>query len=351
MSEKRTDARNVRAGNRTVRISRPEKVLFPDDGISKWDLVDYYRSVSRRIIPQLRGRPLMMERHPDGIGGTPLMQKNAPDHFPDWVRRAVLPKEGGKVTHVVCDDTATLLYLADQACVTPHRWLSRADRPDHPDRLVIDLDPPSPEESGSEESGSEKSGSEAGSEASGSEASGSEASGSEASGFESGFEEVRWAARRCCALLGELGLPGLLMTTGSRGLHVIVPLDRRADFDTVRSFAHEAAGLLAARHPDRLTTEPRKANRRGRLYLDVQRNGYAQTAVTPYAVRARPGAPVATPIDARELDDPELRSDRWTLRTVGERLADDPWARTDTRGRSLRAPRERLRRLAEDEAG
>ncbi|WP_030839982.1 DNA polymerase domain-containing protein [Streptomyces hygroscopicus] len=331
MSEKRTDARNVRAGNRTVRISRPEKVLFPDDGISKGDLADYYRSVSRRIIPQLRGRPLMMERHPDGIGGTPLMQKNAPDHFPDWVRRAVLPKEGGKVTHVVCDDTATLLYLADQACVTPHRWLSRADRPDHPDRLVIDLDPPSPEESGSEASGSEKSGSKAGSE--------------------SGFEEVRWAARRCCALLGELGLPGLLMTTGSRGLHVIVPLDRRADFDTVRSFAHEVAGLLAARHPDRLTTEPRKANRRGRLYLDVQRNGYAQTAVTPYAVRARPGAPVATPIDARELDDPELRSDRWTLRTVGERLADDPWARTDTRGRSLRAPRERLRRLAEDEAG
>ncbi|MEU2208364.1 non-homologous end-joining DNA ligase [Streptomyces hygroscopicus] len=322
MSEKRTDARNVRAGNRTVRISRPEKLLFPDDGISKWDLVDYYRSVSRRIIPQLRGRPLMMERHPDGIGGTPLMQKNAPDHFPDWVRRAVLPKEGGKVTHVVCDDTATLLYLADQACVTPHRWLSRADRPDHPDRLVIDLDPPSPEKSGSE-----------------------------ASGSEAGFEEVRWAARRCCALLGELGLPGLLMTTGSRGLHVIVPLDRRADFDTVRSFAHEAAGLLAARHPDRLTTEPRKASRRGRLYLDVQRNGYAQTAVTPYAVRARPGAPVATPIDARELDDPELRSDRWTLRTVGERLADDPWARTDTRGRSLRAPRERLRRLAEDEAG
>ncbi|MFC9221886.1 DNA polymerase domain-containing protein [Streptomyces hygroscopicus] len=331
MSEKRTDARNVRAGNRTVRISRPEKVLFPDDGLSKWDLVDYYRSVSRRIIPQLRGRPLMMERHPDGIGGTPLMQKNAPDHFPDWVRRAVLPKEGGKVTHVVCDDTATLLYLADQACVTPHRWLSRTDRPDHPDRLVIDLDPPSPEESGSEKSGSE--------------------AGSEASGSEAGFEEVRWAARRCCALLGELGLPGLLMTTGSRGLHVIVPLDRRADFGTVRSFAHEAAGLLAARHPDRLTTEPRKANRRGRLYLDVQRNGYAQTAVTPYAVRARPGAPVATPIDARELDDPELRSDRWTLRTVGERLADDPWARTDTRGRSLRAPRERLRRLAEDEAG
>ncbi|MFD8630106.1 DNA polymerase domain-containing protein [Streptomyces hygroscopicus] len=332
MSEKRTDARNVRAGNRTVRISRPEKVLFPDDGISKWDLVDYYRSVSQRIIPQLRGRPLMMERHPDGIGGTPLMQKNAPDHFPDWVRRAVLPKEGGKVTHVVCDDTATLLYLADQACVTPHRWLSRADRPDHPDRLVIDLDPPSPEASGSEASGSEASGSESGFEA-------------------SGFEEVRWAARRCCALFGELGLPGLLMTTGSRGLHVIVPLDRRADFDTVRSFAHEAAGLLAARHPDRLTTEPRKANRRGRLYLDVQRNGYAQTAVTPYAVRARPGAPVATPIDARELDDPELRSDRWTLRTVSERLADDPWARTDTRGRSLRAPRERLRRLAEDEAG
>jgi len=312
-----TDARKVRAGRHTVEISRPEKVLFPDDGITKSDLVDHYHAVASLMVPQLRDRPLMMERHPDGIGGKPLMQKNAPDYFPEWVRRAVLPKEGGKVTHPVCDDTATLVYLAGQACVTPHRWLSRADRPDHPDRLVFDLDPP-------DEPGS---------------------------GSGSGFEEVRWTARRVCGLLGELGLPGLLMTTGSRGLHVVVPLDRRADFDTVRAFARDAADLLAARHPDRLTTEMRKDQRGGRLYLDTQRNAYAQTAVTPYAVRARPGAPVAAPIDAAELDDPALAPDRWTLRTFGERLTDDPWAHADTRGRSLRTARRRLTRLTESGNG
>ncbi|MET7933354.1 non-homologous end-joining DNA ligase [Streptomyces sp. NPDC005322] len=310
MTAKRTDARKVRAGRRTLEIKRPEKVLFRDDGITKFDLVAYYHAVSRRMVPHLRDRPLMMERHPDGIGGKPLMQKNVPDYFPDWVRRAVVPKEGGEVTHVVCDDTATLLYLADQACITPHRWLSRVDRPDHPDRLVFDLDPPDEPAAGG-----------------------------------SGFEEVRWAARRMCGLLGELWLPGLLMTTGSRGLHVVVPLDRRADFDTVRAFARDAAGVLATRHPDRLTTAARKAERRGRLYLDTQRNAYAQTAVAPYAVRARPGAPVATPVDAAELDDPELAADRWTLRTVEERLSDDPWARTNPRGRSLRTPRKRLERL------
>ncbi|MFI0775709.1 non-homologous end-joining DNA ligase [Streptomyces sp. NPDC021212] len=309
MSEIPTDARKVRAGRHTVEISRPEKALFPDDGITKSDLVDHYRAVARLIVPQLRDRPLMMERHPDGIGGKPLMQKNAPDYFPEWVRRAVLPKEGGKVTHPVCDDTATLVYLVGQACITPHRWLSRADRPDHPDRLVFDLDPPD--------------------------------------GKGSGFEEVRWAARQVCGLLGELGLPGLLMTTGSRGLHVIVPLDRRADFDTVRAFARDAADTLADRHPDRLTTEMRKDRRGGRLYLDIQRNAYAQTAVTPYAVRARPGAPVAAPIDATELDDPALAADRWTLRTFEERLHDGPWAHTDTRGRSLRTARRRLTRPAE----
>ncbi|MFI0817086.1 non-homologous end-joining DNA ligase [Streptomyces sp. NPDC021098] len=305
MRETATDARKVRAGRHTVEINRPEKALFPDDGITKSDLVDHYRAVARLIVPQLRDRPLMMERHPDGIGGTPLMQKNAPDYFPEWVRRAVLPKEGGEVTHPVCDDTATLVYLAGQACVTPHRWLSRADRPAHPDRLVFDLDPPGDE----------------------------------------GFDEVRWAARQVCGLLGELGLPGLLMTTGSRGLHVVVPLDRRADFDTVRAFARDAADALAARHPDRLTTEMRKDRRGGRLYLDIQRNAYAQTAVTPYAVRARPGAPVAAPVDAAELDDPALAPDRWTLRTYEERLKDDPWAHADTRGRSLRTARRRLARL------
>ncbi|KAF4408102.1 MULTISPECIES: non-homologous end-joining DNA ligase [Streptomyces] len=302
-----SDTRQIRVGRRTLDISRPDKVLFPDDGITKADLVEHYRAVARRMVPQLRERPLMMVRHPDGIAKKALVQKNAPDYFPDWVHRAEMAKEGGTVTHVVCDDAATLAYLAGQACVTPHRWLSRADRPDHPDRLVFDLDP--------------------------------------AEG--AGFGDVRHAARQVCGLLDSLGLPTLLMTSGSSGLHVVVPLDRQADFDSVRSFARHVAEVLAERHPDRLTTEQRKADRKGRVYLDVQRNAYAQTAVAPYAVRALPGAPVATPIGREELDDPELTARRWTMATIGERLAaEDPWSGMPRRGRSLRSAESRLARAA-----
>lgn len=305
---RKKDEGTVRAGRRSIAISRPDKVLFPDDGITKLDLAEYHRDVAQRALPHLRGRPLMMERHPDGIGGRPLMQKNAPDYFPDWIRTSVQEKADGKVTHVVCDDAATLVYLAGQASVTQHRWLSRADAPHRPDVLVVDLDP------------------SAGAD----------------------FEDVRWAAGRVCELWDEVKLPARLMTTGSRGLHVIAPLDGKADYDEVRDFAHRAAELLAARHPDRLTTEQRKADRPaegggGRIYLDVQRNAYAQTAVAPYSVRAKPGAPVATPIAREELEDPELSATRWTLRTIGERLAEqDPWSGDQWRGRSVSAAASRL---------
>ncbi|WP_329123746.1 non-homologous end-joining DNA ligase [Streptomyces sp. NBC_01353] len=299
-----TTTKTVRASGRTIEIKRPGKELFPDDGITKADLAEYYRTVARRMLPQLRGRPLMLERHPNGIDDGRFMQKDTPDHFPDWIHRAELPKEGGTVAYAVCDDLATLLYLVDQACVTPHRWLSRADRPDHPDRLVFDLDP----------SGDD-------------------------------FQQVREAAVLMHELLDELELPSALMTTGSRGLHVVVALDRRADFDDVHAFARDAAEILAARHPDRLTTAARKQARKGRLYLDVQRNAYGQTTVAPYAVRALPGAPVATPMSWAELDDPRLTARRWTLSTIGERLDDDPWKEPLHRGRSLTAARRRLAKL------
>ncbi|MGW7329986.1 non-homologous end-joining DNA ligase [Streptomyces sp. NPDC054840] len=297
----------IRTGRRTVDISRPDKVLFPGDGITKADLAGYYRTVARRMLPHLRGRPLMLERHPDGTDGPAFMQKDVPDHFPDWIHRAELPKEDGTVTYVICDDTATLLHLADQACITPHRFLSKADRPDHPDRLVFDLDPPDED-----------------------------------------FAPVRKAALGLRRLLDELELPSLLMTTGSRGLHVVVALDRREPFDDVRTFARGVADVLATRHPDRFTTEARKKARRGRLYLDIQRNAYAQTAVAPYAVRARAGAPVAAPLAWSEIDDPELTARRWTLTTVDDLLQDDPW-KDPPRPRSLRRARSLLTALTRDE--
>ncbi|MFD0275119.1 non-homologous end-joining DNA ligase [Kitasatospora sp. NPDC127111] len=310
-----TSTERITTGGRTVEIGRPEKVLFPDDGVTKGDLAGYYRAVARRMLPHLRGRPLMLERHPDGIDGSGFMQKDVPDHFPDWVHRVELPKQDGTVTYAVCDDTASLLYLVDQACTTPHRFLSRADRPDHPDRLVFDLDPP-PASGRGDPDGRD-------------------------------FTVVRETALRLRGLLDELELPSLVMSTGSRGLHVIVPLDRRAAFDDVRAFARGVAELLAARHPDELTTEARKQARRGRLYLDTQRNAYAQTAVAPYAVRALPGAPVAAPLSWEDVEDPDLTAQPWHLSAVDRLLKADPW-RGAPRGRSLAAARRRLAELAQD---
>ncbi|MBD0323365.1 MAG: ATP-dependent DNA ligase, partial [Aldersonia sp.] len=217
------------------------------------------------------------------------------------VRRVELPKEGGTVTHVVCDDEATLAYLAGQACITPHVWLSRADRLQYPDRLVFDLDP----------SGSD-------------------------------FAAVRATARALQELLDELGLVPFVQTTGSRGLHVVVPLERSADFDEVRDFARAAADRVAAEDPDQRTTEARKAKRRGRIYIDTMRNAYAQTTVAPYSVRARPGAPVATPLEWRELG--RVTASRYTVANLARRMArsTDPWRDMDRHARPLTLARDAL---------
>ncbi|MFF5019756.1 non-homologous end-joining DNA ligase [Streptomyces sp. NPDC001165] len=306
MSARARTTDEIRVGGRSVPLSNPDKELFPDDGITKAELVDYYRTVARPMLTHLRNRPLVMERYPDGYRGKSFFHKDVPDYFPDWIHTVRVPKEGGSLTMAVCDDTATLAYLANQACITPHPWLSPANCLDCPDRLVFDLDPPE--------------------------------------GDGDGFETVRWTARQLGDLLSELGLRPALMTTGSRGLHLLVLLDRRTDFDTARHFARRVADVLAERHSDRLTTEPRKNKRRGRLYLDTQRNAYAQTSVAPYAVRARPHAPVATPLDWDELDEPELGPRQWTLRTLPERLEKygDPWKGLSRCRRSLTKAERRL---------
>ncbi|MEU9558756.1 non-homologous end-joining DNA ligase [Streptomyces fumanus] len=307
----RDAVRTVRAGRRTVEVHRPDKVLFPKDGggaeYTKGDLVDYYRTVAPFMLPHLRGRPLMLERHPDGLAGPVFMQKNTPDHYPDRIPRVELPKEGGTVRHTVCGDTATLVFLADQAALTLHRWLSRADRSagiHRPDRLVFDLDP-----------------------------------------ADDDFAPVREAAGYLGELLDTLRLPSAPMTTGSKGVHVVVPLTGEQDFDEVREFARAVAETLAAAHPDRLTTAARKKDRGDRLYLDIQRNAYAQTAVAPYTVRARPGAPVATPFTWDQLADPALHARRWTVADAVAQARTDPWAGIMGRPRALGPARRRLEAL------
>jgi bifunctional non-homologous end joining protein LigD len=287
-----------------VEISNPDKALFPD-GLSKAELARYYERVAETMLPHVRGRPVHMQRFPDGIKGEEIQQKQAPDYFPKFVKRArVKRKRGGSVEHVVIENTETLVYLADQACITPHVWLSRTDKLDNPDHLIFDLDPPGRD-----------------------------------------FGPVRDAARTFRELLEELGLAAYVKATGSRGLHVVAPLDRSVDFDDARAFARELAALLAEREPKRYTVEQRKEKRRGRLYIDTARNAYAQTAVAAYAVRALPGAPVACPLDWQELG--RIEPQQFSVRNIGRRLArkNDPWAEIDRDARSLREPQLRLAQL------
>jgi bifunctional non-homologous end joining protein LigD len=292
----------VRAGRRRVEITRPDKALFPS-GVTKAQLAGYYEQVAEPMLDHVAGRPLNLERYPDGIEGHRIMQQHASDHFPDWIKRVRVAKKGGSVEHVVADNAATLVYLTGQACITFHRWLSRADKLDRPDRLVIDLDPSDDDPA-----------------------------------------EVRRAALIIGDLLCELGLDPWAMTTGSRGFHIAVPLARRADFDDVRSFTRDLASLAAAREPRLFTTEQRKAKRGGLILIDVMRNAYAHTAVAPYSVRPRPNAPVATPLHWEELSDASTRPDHWTLATVPDRLErdGDPWREMAGRARTLGTARRRL---------
>jgi bifunctional non-homologous end joining protein LigD len=295
----------LRFGKHSVALSNEGKLFFPDDGITKGEVIAYYREVAGAMLPHLRGRPLVMQRFPDGIEKEGFFHKDAPDHFPDWIRLFRVKKAGGTLNHVVCENAATLVYLANQGCITIHLWLSRTDRIDNPDRLIFDLDPPG-----------------------------------------DGFDAVVRAAGAVRALLEELELPSFVKTTGGKGLHVVTPLDRSAPFDDVRALARDAARLLAASNPGELTTEGRKEKRRGRILIDIGRNAYAQHAVAPYSLRPFPGAPVATPVDWDELDG-SINPSSFTSETVLDRLSDgmDPWAAMSRRARSLSGPRHRLDRL------
>jgi len=283
-----------------VKLSHPDKVLFPNDGITKADLADYYASVAEAMLPLVKDRPMNLWRWNTGIAGQRVVQQGIPKGAPDWVARVeVERRRGGNVTHAMINDARTLRWLSNQNCITPHVWQSRADKLDRPDRIVFDLDPSVEDE------------------------------------LEQ-FDDVRKGALALGDHLRELGLVPFAMTTGSRGIHVVAPLKRTKDANSVRERAGEIAEEFAASH-DTLTTFWRKEKRDGRILVDTARNTYAQTVVAPYAVRALPGAPVATPLEWDELKDPELHPRRWTLRDVGARIADrgNPWSDIRLEARSL----------------
>jgi bifunctional non-homologous end joining protein LigD len=286
-------------GRRRVQISHPDKALFSDPSITKRELAGYYEHVAEAMLPLVRDRPLALQAFPNGIEQPGFFMKSVPRYFPDWITTATVPKRGGTLTQVLAQDAATLVYLAGQNVITPHVWLSRADEPLLPDRLIVDLDP-SP-------------------------------------GV--GFAEVRAAARDAGERLRDAGLVPYAMVTGSRGIHVLCPLRRGSSFGEVHAFTRTLAEAMVADDDKYLTLEWHRSERGQRIYVDVNRINYAQHAVAPYGVRPRPGAPVAMPIAWEELSDTGLAPDRWTIRTAVQRLRaeGDAWKGIGRRARKLPA--------------
>ena len=278
-------------------ITHPEKILFPGDGITKGEVAAYYEAVAPIMLPHLRQRPVTMERYPAGITAKGFWQKSVTRGFPEWLERVEVPKKGGVVCHPLIDDIPALLWMANQNTITPHVWASRAPDLYHPDVCVFDLDPPD----------------------------------------DDAPETLRVAALALRELLDERGCASWVKTTGSKGFHIVLSLDGSADMGEVARFCHAVGSDLVARHPATLTQAFSKADRGGRILVDTGRNGYSATFAAAYALRARPGAPVSAPCTWEEVETGRVTPRSFTLRNMGERLAQvgDLWANMPGRRQAL----------------
>ena len=290
-------------------ITHPEKILFPDCGITKGELASYYETIAPVMLPHLRGRPITMERYHRGIAAPGFFQKDVSKGFPDWLERVEVPKHGGTLHHPIANDTRSLLWLANQNSITIHVWPSRTPNLYNPDICVFDLDPSKADDP----------------------------------------DALRKAALSVRDLLAELGLPSWVKTSGSKGFHIAVPLDGKSDFGVVARFAHGVGRILVERDPDNLTQEFSKADRGGRILVDTGRNGYSATYAATYTVRAKPGAPVSAPCTWEELERGDVGPGTFTLRTMAQRIANvgDLWSDMLKKKRSLKRPLERLHKLAQ----
>jgi bifunctional non-homologous end joining protein LigD len=252
------------AETKTVKLSSPERVLYPEDGITKGDLFEYYKQVGPTIVPHLRDRPFTMKRYPHGITGEVFFQKQAPRGMPDWIATRQFrtwPRKGESrlVDFPLINSPEAVLWVVQMNCIDMNAWYSRVDKPDRPDFVLFDLDPP-----------------------------------------DDGFELAIEVAQLIRELLDELELPGYVKTSGADGIHVVVPITRRSTFKQTYDFAEKASRLLEQRHPGKVTTEWLKKKREGVL-VDHRQNGHGKTIASVYSARPKPGAPVSTPLRWEEL--------------------------------------------------
>ncbi|MAN59949.1 MAG: ATP-dependent DNA ligase [Flavobacteriaceae bacterium] len=262
-----------------IDISHADKTIFPEDEITKGDMVQYYASVADKILPHLKDRPLTLRRFPDGVDTDGFYQKNASNYFPKFIKTVEIPTKEGKNTQVYCNSTKALIYLANQGTISFHIWLAKKDQLEKPDKVVFDLDPPN-----------------------------------------NAFDRVKEAAKKIRDFLKEKGKNPQLMTTGKNGFHIYYSVRRTQTFDERRDQVRQLAQEMETQFPSLLTTATRKNKREGKIFIDYLRNAYGQTSVCPYSLRANRTAGVATPLDWEELAKIKA-ADHYRLTNIKRRLA------------------------------
>lgn len=290
-----------------IRFTHPDKVLYPEEGITKLDLANYYRAIADWILPHIKDRPLVLVRCPGGQGKECFYQKHPGAGMLESLRQISIPEKTKTEKYVIVDDVSGLISLVQIGTLEIHAWGSRADKMETPDRLVFDLDP---------------------------------------------HPQVPWnkvvqGARQVRHFLQELGLESFVKITGGKGLHLVVPIDRRHDWDEAKAFCKDVADLIVMAAPNHYTANMAKAARGGKIFIDYLRNGRGATAIVPYSTRARPGAPVSVPLTWDELS-PRIHSDQFTIRNLAKRLASlirDPWAEIASTRQGLTGPLKKLRTL------
>ncbi len=317
MAEARVSAR---VGSRTLSLSNLDKVLWPRDGYTKGDLIEYYQSVAPYAVAHLKDRPLTLQRYPNGIDGQAFFEKQMPRGTPEWIERVTLPTPGGSrshVTFVVCNDTPSLVYLANLATIVLHIWTSRLPAVDEPDFVIFDLDP----------------------------------------GEKCTLNTLATVTLAVRDLLAEIGLTPLVKTTGGYGVHVVVPLASGYSYDTAKVFAEIVARRAAGELGERATLQRTIAKRSpSAVYIDYVQVGHGKTIVAPYSVRAGDAAPVSTPLHWAEVEAlarrrtaaaPADEFAKFTMATTPKRLEreGDLWGRKYWKKQRLEPAINRARRL------
>ncbi|HBV98877.1 MAG: DNA polymerase [Peptococcaceae bacterium BICA1-7] len=282
----------VRVEGREVRLTNLEKLFWPG-GITKAQLVGYYSDIAPVLIPHLRNRPLVMKRYPDGIAGESFYQKECPDYAPDWIETYPVRHSEKNINYIVCNDAATLVWLANQACIEIHAWLSVLDNVECPDIAVMDLDP--------------------------------------AEG--TSFEDVMDIALLCRRVLEEYGLKPFAKTSGASGLHIFVPIESVYPFRTVTAAMQYVADLIVGVYPARATVERAVAKRAGKIYLDYLQNARGRTMAFQYSLRPLPGAPVSTPLLWEEIEERKVNPAHFNIKTIFQRIEKYGDLLGDMRGR------------------